>query len=646
MCLITSFSHLAEAKNSPGNSQELTDLKIATGAYEDGLYKIAAGYLEGFLKKYPGSKYELQVSMLLGSCLRKTGENTKALKVYQSILTKHKIRNPATLIQIHYAIYEIYLKKGKKKKAITHLRFIVDYSFKKRVKATVAYQSFLELSDHLEKSNNTQEALSVLDKLLKMKPPAPWNNEALLKKVVLLSKQKHFKEMISVLEPVILKMKRLNGNNKTFYLYWAIANLKTKRYCRAQEVYDKLIDLYSDTPTLSPVLTGFMVSSFKCFADQLVREQTFKALEKRFRNRPSVLFQIYYLEGYLNFEEGKYEKSRVIWVQAIDRFPDHPKIPDILLKLDKVFHGLNDLKAWESLLTRINKGKKYLQETKEVASLLTGDLYFSQKKYETALPFYFNIINKKKYRKYCLQKIVLCYYYLGKFKEAKTNLGILLLENPQISDKPSMLFLQADLLLRSNKTEKALKLLKKLVHLKNTGMSEAGAIWKIKAELALGKLYFIRKDFNNAKRYLLEVFRHVSPSTMEDNRNAAFFLGLIATQEQNYELSETYFQIASLSKDPKVRVEALFRRGLTEKMLKSYYESMKTFEKIIKEYPDQQEWADLSRLELAKLYLYLHNNDKAIPLLKALLAHSKDDDIKKRAAILLNGLKKKQKGLK
>jgi len=633
----------AAQKSKSGNSKEITDLKISVGAYEDGLYKIAATYLATFLKKYPHSKHRLQVSLLLGDSLNKVGKSKEALKVYQSILNKYNVQNPTTLIQVHYEMYKILLKKKKKREAVKHLKQIVSISIKKKIINSTASQAFLELAYHYKRLDKITETQHLLDSFLSLNPSNPWLEKALLLKVSLLAEQKQFNDLVSTLSPLIEKMKGPNGNNKTFYLYWAVANLRLNRYCRAQETYSKLLKLYSDTPTLPSVLTGYIISSFKCFADLHVREQMFKSLEKKFRNRPSILFQIYYLEGLLNYEEGKLKKAKLVWTQTLERFPDHPKVPEILLKLDKIFRESGDIKTWEALLLKVNKGGKYLPETKEVASLLLGNLYFFQKKYETALPFFFNIINKKRYRRYCLEKIVLCYYYLGKIKEAKTNLGILLLENPQISDQPNMLFLQADLSLRSNRTEEALRLLKKLIT-KSSGGKEKNTdnFWKQKAKLELGKLYFMRKDYNEAKRYLLEVFRHVSANSMEDNRTAAFYLGLIAMQEKNYELSDTYFQIASLSKDPKIRAEALFRRGFSEKKLKYFLESIKTFETIIREFQNQKVWVELSRLELAKVYIYLHNYPKAIPHLKNLMENSKDDELKKQAMKLMNKIKKHQ----
>jgi tetratricopeptide (TPR) repeat protein len=615
-------------------------LKISVGAYEDGLYEIAAKYFFNFLKKYPNSRYRLQVSILLGDSLRKTGEIAKALGIYKSILHKYTIHDSATLIQIHHAIYRILLKEGKKTQAMMHLKEIVNLAFKKKIKNNTSIHAFLSLAEYYKKNNKIQEANNILDKLLLLHPASSWYDKALLLKASMLVEQKRYDDLVSLLTPVINKMKVPNSNNKMFYLYWVVSNLNLKRYCLVQGIYGKLIPLFWDTPTLPSVMTGYMFSSFKCFADEHVREKMFQKLENKFKNRPSILFQIYYQEGLLYFQEGKYGKSKIVWTQALNRFPDHPKVPEILLNLDKIHHILKDPKTWESQLMSINKEKKYPPETKEIANLLLGDLYFQQQKYATALPFYFNIINKKRYRRYCLEKIVLCYYYLGKYKEAKTNLGILLLENPQISEKCDMLFLQADLYLRANKTDDALRLLKKLVGKKET---QAGTdnFWKQKAKLEIGKLYYVRKDLDKAKSYLLEVFRYVSADTMEENRIAAFYLGLIATQEKNFELADTYFQIAALSNNLKIRVEALFRRGLSEKSLNSYYESINTFRDIIKKYPNQSKWADFARFELAKIYIHLHNYKKATPLLKFLAESSKDEELKKQANASLYNIKKR-----
>lgn len=626
----------ARASEKHDLSQELTDLKIAVGAYNDRLYKIAADYFEEFLKKYPHSMFKIQASMLLGDSLSKIGKNTRALDIYRSIIIRNPRLDQTTLIQIHYAIYNI-LKKKHPKEAFKHLKFIVDFSLKNGIKSLTSNQAFLTLVEYYKKKNRIHTAESVLDKFLLLSPPSPWRERALLQKIIILTIQKRFKESLSLLEPVIKNAKNIEGYNKEFFLYWAISNIELKRYCVAQETYKKLIKSYLNTTKLSPVLTGYITSSFKCFADEHVRNQMFLSLFKQFKNRPSLLFKIYNLEGLLYFQEGKYGRSRDIWINVLERFPDHPGIPGIIIKLDKIFRKQNDLKTWESLLLKINKGKKYLPQTREVVSLFLGNLYFSRLKYETAIPFYFNIINKVEYRKFCLERIILCYYYLKKYKEAKINLGILTLENPQESERADILFLQADIMLRSGKTDNAMILLKKIVEKKN--LENRDRIWAQKAKLELGKLLFLRKNYKIAKSYLIDVLKESSYS-IEDNRTAAFYLGLIAEQEKKPELSETYFQIASLTKNKNIKIEALFRLGLAKKSLKNYQESIKIFKKIINSYANNRQWSDLSRLNLAELFVILHDYNKAKNLISFLLEKSKDVEIKKGANNLLRVVKK------
>lgn len=618
----------ARMNASSARSAELTDLKIAVGAYEDGLYKIASDYLKSFLNKYPHSKYKLKVSILLAISLNKIGQKDAALKTYLSIIQNQNVSDTITLLQIHYAIYRLLYEKKALKKALSHLEFIVNVSFKKKIKSVVAYKAFMILAQYYQNENRYNKAIQLLNKLLSLNPPNPWNEKALLQKITLLSLKGQFLEINNEIEPVINKMQDLKGNNKTFYLFWALSNLKLKHFCQSQKAYSKLLKLYADTPTFTQVLTGYVVSSYNCFADEHRLRQIFLDLRKQFKNRPSVLFRIDYLEGLLYFNDGKYNKSKEIFTKTLQHFPDHPKVPEILLKLDKIFISLNKPQAWENLLKKIYNGKKYSQETKEIASLLLGNIYFSRRKYENALPFYFSVINKKKFRRFCLKRIVLCYYYLEKFKEAKTNLGILLLENPHLSEQPDILFLRADLFLRLNEPQKALPLLKKLSQTSHTKEN----IWQQKAKLELGKIYFTRGDYRRAKQYFTDVFKNASG---ENNKEASFYLGLITNQEKNLELAETYFQIASLSENPNIRVEALFRLGRVSKEAKSYTECVKIFQRIIKKYPSQNKWHQLSILELSEIYITLHDYKKATVMLQGLLKTTEDPDIKKQASKLL-----------
>ena len=639
----TSFSIAGTHVRSYADSsqQELTDLKIAVGSYEDGLYKIAIQYLKGFLKKYPKSKFTIQVNLLLANAYQKAGKTHEALETYQKILNKRKSLTEADLLHIHYSMYEI-LKKGQPSIAVSHLKFIVNVSIKKKIKNNLTYKAFLDLSRYFKRQRRPKQAERVLNQLLSLSPPDPWKSDALLQKAYLMILQKRFQALRSFLEPIVKKPLKMDTQGKELYFYWAVTNLNLKRYCIAQETYRKLIDPFMDTPTLSSVINGYILSFTRCFADEHVREKIFLSLYKKFKNRPSILFKIYNLEGLIYYQEGKYPKARETWIKILRNFPDHPGIPEILIKLDRIFRETSSLKTWEGILLQINKSKKFLTETRQIDNFLLGNLYFSQGMYETALPFYFSIISNKRYRRICLEKIVLCYYYLKKYKETKTNLDILLLENPKLLDKSSILFLKADLLMREKKTEKAMEILEKIVAKKKSHKGLISNIWVVKAELELGEIYFLRKDFIDAKAHLLNVLKQVTDD-IEDNRIAAFYLGLISEKEKKPELSETYFQIASLSKNTSIRVESLFRLALTKKVLRSYHESEKIFMYIIKSFHKYPKWQELSRLQLAEIYFDIKEYEKAKTQAKYLIEKSGDAEIKSKAGQLLLRIKNMHK---
>ncbi len=625
------------------SQQELTDLKIAVGTYQDGLYKIAADYLKTFLRKYPKSSFKTRVALLLAEAYRKTGKRKKAFDTYQSVLNGNKRLNDLLLLKIHYAMYEI-LKKRHLSKGIVHLEFIEKLAVQKKIRNEIVYKTLLELAKYYyQKKKDIKKTEKILNRLLALKPPSPWRDRAMLQKAALLVEQKRFKTLLTLLRPIIREKGKIKGTERAFYLYWALANLKLKRFCVAQKTYKKLIQPYTDTPTLPSVISGYILSFFQCFADENVRTAAFLSLSKKFEKRPSILFQIYYLEGLVYDQAGNDKKASAIWIKTLKEFPDHPKLPDILVRLDGIFRKTNALKLWEEILLNISKDKKYLPESREIANFFLGNLYFMRGKYATALPFYFGIINNKKYRKFCLERIVLCYYYLKKYKEAKTNLGILLLENPQLADKPFILFLQADLMLRAGKTEKAMTLLKRLAA-NVSRHKKPEDLWVVKAKLELGKIYFLKKDFDNARKYLLDVLKQAL-TPIEDNRMAAFYLGLISEKEKNSELSETYFQIASLSQKTPVRVESLFRLALAKKALGSYKESEKIFLSLVKNYGSRYpEWRDLSNLQLAEIYIILRQKDKAESQLRTLMEKSKDSDIKAQACRMLRDIQKKRNG--
>jgi len=610
--------------------QELKDLKIALGTYEDGLYKIASSFLMSFLHNYPESSHRTRVFFLLGNCLTKSGQPHKALKVYKSALREIPDLKPADTVRFNYLIYKIYAKINKQK-AIERLKYIVSFSGKRKVKTDSAFRAFFTLSKIYFEADKFDKSEVVLTKLLTLSPPSPWKEKALIQKGGLLIKQKKYRETIRILSPFVRNtdLSENDYSNEIFHL-WAIANLKSGKYCKAQKSYKKLLEKTVDTPCFEKIIKGYIISFYRCYADENVRSDMFHSLQQKFHKRPSILFQIYSIEGVLYFQDKKYDKSQAILIKALKRFPDHPQVPRLLFLLDQSFKKMKDSRQWEVLLNEIEKNTKFLPESRIVSDFLLGNIYFSQNKYKTALPFYFNVINHKKYREKALEKIVFSYYYLKKFKEAKTNLDIYLLENPLASEIPSVLFLEGDLYLREKQTENALKVFYKIINDPKIKKKGVNASWVQKASLEMGKIFFQRKDTKKAKQYFLSVLRHPT-FELENEKQAVFYLGLISERERQIDLSESYFQISSTSKEASIRIESLFRLGLLYFSTDYFKEASQQFEIILREFPKKKRWRDLSLLQLAKITIKSKHPEKADDYLKKIIETTEDKDIKSKA---------------
>jgi len=622
--------------------QELNELKIAIGTYDDGLYKIASSYFIEFLRKYPKSSYKLKVYFLLGDCFDKTGQSQKALKTYKAALHKIPGLNLSAVVKLNYLIYKIYVKSKNRVQAIKHLKTIVHLSGTK-IRTDTVFRAFIALSNVYFVTNKFIQSEAILSKLLSLNPPSPWKEKALIQKAGLLIKQKKYKEAINMLRPCMKRgdFSKSDYANQIYHL-WAVSNLKLGKYCDAQKSYKKLLKRTLDTLFFDTIIKGYVVSSYRCYADERVRTAVFRSLLEKFKKRPSVLFQIYATEGLLYFKDKKYEKSQSIFIKALERFPDHPQVPRLLIKLDEIFSKTRNYSVWEVLLKKIDGNKKCVPETQIVSDYLLGKLYFLKKEYKTALPFFFNIINQKKYRASSLEKIVFCYYYLSKFKEAKTNLDIFLLENPQATEKPHILFLQGDLFLRARQTENALKVFKKIIDNPKINKIKFNSSWVQKATLETGMIYFQRKDIKKAKKYFLIVLRRTTIE-FENEKQAAFYLGLIAEREQKTDLSESYFLISSASNDVKIRLESIFRLGLLYFSMGSLEEATHQFEIILKDCPARLRWCNLARLKLAGIAVKLANPEKADEYLRKIIEDSKDKEIKEKAYQLRLKLRSTQK---
>jgi len=155
-------------------------------------------------------------------------------------------------------------------------------------------------------------------------------------------------------------------------------------------------------------------------------------------------------------------------------------------------------------------------------------------------------------------------------------------------------------------------------------------------------IYFQRKDVKKAKKYFLSVLRRTTIE-FENEKQAAFYLGLIAEREQKIDLSESYFLISSTSNDVKIRLESIFRLGLLYFSMGSLEEATHQFEIILKGYPAKLRWCNLARLKLAGIAIKLADPEKADKYLKKIIENSKDKEIKEKAYQLRLKLRSTQK---
>ena len=86
-----------------------------------------------------------------------------------------------------------------------------------------------------------------------------------------------------------------------------------------------------------------------------------------------------------------------------------------------------------------------MEDEKNFIQWLNAELIFSEGRVSDSLPYYFNILNSR-FREKALYQIGRGYFFENKFREAITNLDILLLEFPSSEYAEEGLFVKAECL--------------------------------------------------------------------------------------------------------------------------------------------------------------------------------------------------------
>ncbi len=285
----------------------------------------------------------------------------------------------------------------------------------------------------------------------------------------------------------------------------------------------------------------------------------------------------------------------------------------------------NDLSGAQKILQRIQK-LNHLDEEKALLLWVNAEMTFLGGQITDSLPYYFNILNTP-YRERALFKIGRGYFFEGQFREAITNLDILLLEFPNSEYLEESLFIKGECFIQVGAWTQALETYQLL---KQKGRYPH---WKLYALTQSGNIYLGLKDFLKAERAFKEVLDDFSDHPLATH--AAFQLGKIFFKQNNFLESIHYYSIILKGNLFEWLGGTYFSLGEIFYQQGKYDKAIKNFEMALRYLQESSPWFFLTHLEIGNLQRKDGRYEEARRSYLTILQQAKDEDLKRAATDLL-----------
>lgn len=521
-------------------------LKVGAGAFEDGFWTVAETEWRRFLRLYPNHPKAPLVRYLLGRTLIEEGKVEEALRNLEAVKGVKGV-DPAAL---HYWMAFCLGRLDRWKEAEVHLL----RSLKASPKGDLAPNVLYLLGEAKYRRRRWEEAIPYLKRALKSLKGEPLLSRARLLLAHCLYRGGKFTEALRYLDGVREK------NLREEALFWRGEVLfKAGRLREAVRSFDRFRRLYPSSGRLP---------------------------EARYK----LAYALYRLK------EG--QRARVLLEGWLRDYPDHPLAEEAQLLLARILMQGRNFKEAVAVLGEISKkggpGAREAHYRLIWCYLQMGELETAKKllgKYEDdishylraeaslwegnckeALPYLFELMNKKPYRKKALLEIARCCYLAGKYQDCIANLDILKLEFPDFEGIDELLWLKAECLRGAGEEKEAAKLYTKILE-KHKGSARAPwALYRLFNRAVEGG------KVKEAETYFERLQRRFPDHEL--TARAALVLGRTLASMGRYGEALPKLEVASRSPIREIRGRALcwlgkayLRLGLPDKALAWYEEA-------------------------------------------------------------------------
>jgi len=594
---------------------------VGIGALNDGFYDIAEKQFSQFMKDYPNHEKGYEVCYLLGKTLFHKKKLRESKTLFLKILNENK--NFEYTDHTLYWLAEIEIRLGHGEEARKLLSSIVK-SFPRFEWIDYTYY-LLGLLDF--ESNRFSQAEASFKKV----PPSSRNHELIQASLFWLGlssfRQKDYEGTIRYLKTLLEDPKPLPQGYLRYALFWlGEAQLRLGRFSDATLNFSTFHERFKNDPFIPEVQWRLGLCEYRSGHFKEATE-IFQSLKSQLNESP-LLFYTHYILGKMFLLSRDPSASIREINSVIYKSPGHPLTGISFLTLFWNYIQLGEMDGANKVFQRLQK-LNHVEDEKNFIQWLNAELIFSEGRVSDSLPYYFNILNSR-FREKALYQIGRGYFFENNFREAITNLDILLLEFPSSEYAEEGLFVKAECLNRLGNLDLALDAYELIVR------QNRNDFWEVLALTQIGNVHMARNEVHKAQKAFKNIIDEFADHPLY--YHAACQLGNLNFKTNNIGDAVHYFSLVLKGNILELFGEAHFGLGEIFYQQGKYDKAFTSFEAAIRYLGESSLWFFLTQLEIGNLHRKWGKYEEAKKAYTIILDHSKDEEMKQAAKILLNHL--------
>ena len=604
------------------DDEQLT--RVGIGAFQDGFYDIAEKQFTNFVNTYPKHHKVYEIYYLLGRTLFIKGKLNEARKAFSKII------NEGTHFEnMDYALLgmaELEMRLGNQGEATKLLLSLIQKSPKfEQIDYSYYLLGLLQLG-----SNQWTTAELTFKRVSQYSKNNPLIRSSLFWLGILSFRQKRYETASGYFQALWENPAFVPPEHLKYALFWlGESQLKLGRTDEAKRCYHTFCDRFKNDPLISEAYwkTGFCEYQLGDFKNSI---ETFQSFKKQFKDSPLLPYS-HYLLGKMFLMKDDHLSSIKELNLMLNASHENSWGGISLLTLYWNYIQGGDPEGANSIFQRLQK-LNHFEDEKIFVQWLNAEMLYTGGEISESLPYYFNILNTR-FRERALFQIGKGYFFENKFREAVTNLDILLLEFPNSKNLEEGLFLKGECLVRLGNLDQALESYSLLV--RQNGNNR----WQLFAFTQIGCIYAFQNELDRAE----DAFRKV----IENFPNHPLFyvaslqLGNLACSRNNIVEALRYYSIVLKGNIFELFGEAYFGLGETFYQQGKYEKALNNFEAAMQYLKETSSWFFLTHLEIGNLKRRGGKYEEAKKSYQIILDQSKDEDMKNAAMELLDRMKSK-----